>query len=89
MLVILEQAMLIDSDEYLVFETGFWWFARTRYKKVGDHKNLADIVGQYTWFLEKELDIEARLYLENGWFSNRILIRASEESLAMLKLMIQ
>jgi len=51
----------VNKDEFLVFETGFWWFAKTRYKKVGDHKNLVDIIGQYTWFLEKELDIEAKM----------------------------
>lgn len=81
--------MLIDSDEYLVFETGFWWFARNKFVKPSEHTNLAELIGQYTWFLEKELDIEAKMYVENGWISNRVLIQASEESLAMLKLIIQ
>ncbi len=81
--------MLIDSDEFLVFETGFWWFSKNKYVKSEDYRNLPDIIGQYIWFLENDLDIEAKIYVENGWMSNRILIRASDESLTMLKLMCQ
>lgn len=88
MLDILEQVMLIDSDEFLVFETGFWWFSKNKYQKSGDHRNLYEIIGQYTWFLENELNIKIRISCGNGWMSEKILIQASDESLTMLKLMI-
>lgn len=76
----------MTQDEILIFDKGLWWFARSRYE--GDYRNASDLIVQYVWFLENELDIVARFEEYDGIIKNQIIIRADKKSLVFLELMI-
>lgn len=83
--------MLIVSNDTkaLLFGEGFWWFVETKYVASQSSAGIADMVGQYLWFLENELGIVARIYLdEKSDMNSDKVICAPDESLAMLRLMI-